>query len=158
MPSRYDPHKLTPGQNDQRNRAAHAKADMVRLRISLAEAARRNHLRPAAVRRWFPDSIVHGRPGHLIVSDDDEVFVLTVVTTDGVMELDVQGSAQREIVSHHWNAIGRLLDPRTGDPAPLIALRGVRVAGHELQCDPDAIEELWLGGELDFVQVYVEDV
>lgn len=158
MSSHRDIRRLTPAQHEERIRAAGAKSDMARLGHSLTRAAHANHVRPAAVLRWFSDSLARDRQGRYVAQPDDEVFVMTVTTTRGVLELEVRGSRDREAVGRHYDAIRRLLDPAIGDPGRLLAMRGTVVGGDELETDPDIVEELWLAGELDFVAVYVEDV
>lgn len=157
MPPRFDPRRLTPAQQEQRIQAAAAKAAMSREGLSLRRAAAKYHVSAKAILRWFPDSFSREARGHLAAHPDDEVFPMVAVTTRGVLELDARGSAERAALGEHAQAIHDLLDPDRGDPRPLEAMRGTVVAGHELETDPDVIEELWLEGELDFIPLYVQD-
>ena len=146
---------LTPAQQEERIQAAAAKAAMSRDGLSLQRAAEKYHLSGRAVLRWFPGSIVRDPRGRYVPQPDDEIFPMVVVTTKGVLGLDVRGSVDRQKVSPHHDAIRRLLDPDIGDPRPLLAMGGTVVAGYELETDPDIIEELMFAGEIDFLEIYL---
>jgi hypothetical protein len=36
-------------------------------------------------------------------------------------------------------------------------MRRTVVAGHELETDPDTVEDLWLRGELEFLEIYLAE-
>ncbi|MHB8459732.1 MAG: hypothetical protein ACYDAK_02950 [Candidatus Limnocylindrales bacterium] len=157
MAPRFDHRKLTSAQQEQRIRAAAAKAAMSRDGLSLRRAAGKHHLTGRTILRWFPGSIVRDSRGYFVARPDDEVFPMLVTTTRGVRELEVRGSVDRQAIGAHADAMRRLLDPDIGDPRPLLAMRGTVVAGHELETDPDVIEELTLAGELDFLSIYLSE-
>lgn len=157
MPPRFDPRKLSPGQQEQRIQAANAKAAMSRDGLSLRRAAAKYHIPGRAILRWFPGSIGRDSHGRFVALSDDEVFLMKVVTTRGVLDLDVRGSASRSAIGLHAEAIKALLDPDRGDLGPLVAMPRTVVAGYVLESDPDVIEELWLAGELDFLSIYLTE-
>jgi hypothetical protein len=130
---------------------------MSREGLSLRAAARRNHVTPSAIFRWFPDSVVREGRRLVRVLPDTERFAMVAVTTRGVVVIETESSGDRELLGQHGQAVRRLLDPAIGDADPLRMMRGQHVAGYELETDPDEIEALWFMGELDFLEIYLSD-
>jgi len=142
------PPGLTQAQHEERAAAARAKA-MIAAGAAPREAALANGIDAAAIRRWYGRS--WERVGQRIRPvDDDETLEMLLWTTEGPLTLHVSGSRERAKVYAHRRASGRLL---AGDASPLAALRGARVAGHELETDPQELEILWLVGEVDFLEI-----
>ncbi len=72
---------------------------------------------------------------------------MRILTGGQIIEVDVRGSRQASLVGRHWAASKRYLD--LGDKSHLAAVAGKRVAGYELECDPDVIEYLAGPSQLD---------
>lgn len=140
-----------------RVRAAHAKALMRRPGLSLSEAARLADTTPQNVRRHFGRWIKRDpRTGRLVALPDDEVFRMRIISTEGVVEADVRGSENRSTVYWHGRAVDRALDPVVGDIEGLREFEGVEVSGYTLETDPDALLELALTGEIDWLEIYAD--
>ncbi len=80
---------------------------------------------------------------------------LRVLTTGGIEFLDLTHT-EASIVGRHWNAIRHYLE--AGDSSGLHQLRGVRVAGHELETRFDVIEWHAVRGDVTFESIYDEVV
>lgn len=78
---------------------------------------------------------------------------MSVLSTEGLRDVDTRGSRVRSLISDHWRALGRF--GATGDVAVLARFKGKRVGGVELASDPDQIEEYLRQGELDIDDIYV---
>lgn len=150
-----DPRTLTQHQQRRRQVAASAKAAMRRDGLSLSGAARLHHIAPSTVRRWFPDSIVRDSRRRFQAIPDRERFQMVAVAVGGPVAIWTRGSRDRELLGAHGRAIQEALDPRLYDTRPLRALKRSRVAGVELETDPHKLVELFLGGELDFLEIYL---
>jgi hypothetical protein len=59
------------------------------------------------------------------------------------------------VIGAHHAAVGSFLRPGGGDPSVLAPFEGRRVAGVELETDPDRLVEYWRQGQLDFLEIYV---
>ena len=80
-------------------------------------------------------------------------MMMRVLTIDGLVEVDLPDEEDRSIVGGFWNAVGVYL--RTGRTTALDDFESVEIAGGLLlETDPDALDEFWFGGELDFLEVY----
>lgn len=155
MPQRPIHDRLTPAQQDERVRAASAKAAMRRDGLSLDEAAARHRVRRSAVLRWFRGTIRRDAAGTYRALPDRELFPMTVVAPGGSVSVTTRGSAERELVGRHYAAINALL--KDGDADALQVMAGVSVGGAALETDPDEIEALFMVGELDFLEIYDTD-
>ena len=79
---------------------------------------------------------------------------MRVLGLAGVVEMDLPNPDDRSTVGGHWSAVGHYTD--RGYTDRLSEYEGVAVGdGVELETDPDAIDEFWSAGELDFLEVYV---
>jgi hypothetical protein len=152
---RVDPNSLTGAEHEQRINAAGAKAAMQRDGISIQAAAHKYHIRPAAIVRWFPDSVGRDRAGVYRAHPDREAFGMVVVSAGGVVAVTTHSSEERQMAGRHTAAIKAALSPDGYDPRPLRAMKGMRVGGVELETDPDEILDLFLAGELDFLEIYL---
>lgn len=120
--------------------------------LSLTAAARKAHTTPATVRRYGAAALARGPAGRYRVKKRDSLYRrLRVVTTQGRIELEVD-SEEASLVSRHANAVRKY--GYTGDTNALVHFRGVRVAGHELESDPDALDRLDREGELGYLDLY----
>ncbi len=71
---------------------------------------------------------------------------------EGVVAVPVPGEADRSRVGSYWSAVRRFLN--TGDLSSVAEFEGSEIGGVALETDPDAIEEWWRKGELDFPDIY----
>jgi hypothetical protein len=76
---------------------------------------------------------------------------VNVVSTDGVVpvELDPEG---RSLAAQHVNAITYYRD--TGDASRLAGFAGLQLGGYELETNPERIQALVIGQQLDFEDFY----
>jgi hypothetical protein len=72
---------------------------------------------------------------------------MSVLTTAGVKDLDVESPAARSIVGSHWNAVQAFL--ATGDTEPLSPYATTAINDYLLLTDPGEIERLARIGDLD---------
>ena len=152
MPSQR---KLTPGQQERRIAAAAAKAAMEREALSLRRAAARYHVSGREVLATFPTSIGRDERGRYVARPDREAFLLRVILEGkGSVAIWTYSSAQRQLISRHFRAIEKYLDPRRHDLRPLRALTGSKIGRYVLETDPAAIRELFDAGELSFLELY----
>ena len=78
---------------------------------------------------------------------------MRILTPSGVVEANLPDRDDRSKVGGHWNAVGYYT--RTGRTDRLSEFEVVKVGdGIRLETDPDAIDEFWFAGELDFLEVY----
>ena len=80
-------------------------------------------------------------------------MMMRVLTTKGLVEVNLDDPDERSIVGGHWNAIGQFT--KKGHTGYLAEFDFIEVGkGLLLETDPDAIEQFWFNGELDFLDVY----
>ncbi len=85
-----------------------------------------------------------------------------VLTRDGVVDAPVEvGSMEASTLGSYFNYVGQLLDADTIDDANratdhLGLFDGVKVAGLELETDPDWIEYWARSGQLDIDDIYTD--
>lgn len=137
-----------------RLRAAEAKRYVESEGSSLRQASAKAHTDPRTVLRTFPGGFrLEGR--RWVARPDREPFDMRLVSTNGVVERTTRGSNTRSLVSRHHNAVSAYLRRDGGDPTVFDPFVGKRIAGVVLETDPEAILELWLQGQLDFLEIYV---
>lgn len=154
--SRSDYERLKPRERTARHKAFDAIALMRSDNLSLRAAAHRADTTPETVRRYAGDLLERHGNRYVAKKSDRSYHRMAVLSTTGVVEIDVRGSRARSQVARHWNAIRRFAG--TGDLQPLLAFKGVRVGGVELATDPDAIEEYLRRGEIDIDDIYVTSI
>jgi hypothetical protein len=143
---------LTTEQKHARKRALNV-LSLVRRGHSLTEAAKLEHTTPNTVRRYVDSVLERDHSGRVKARKSDRLHrAMLVATTDGIQELEVRGSGRASVVSEHWTAIRVFL--ASGDEAPLQKLEGEKVAGKQLETDPERIEELQRVGQLEFESIY----
>ncbi len=144
---------LRPSERLARRQALEALSLMRREGLSLERAAARANTTPNAVRRHAGPALVLARTGRYRPTPDDQLYrVLSVLTTEGLVELALPTSREASLVGRHWAAIGRFLE--TGDASRLREFEDQSVGGFVLETDPDVIEELARRGELSFEDIY----
>jgi hypothetical protein len=144
---------LTSSQGEARLRALDALSLMRRDGLSLEQAARRAGTTPNTVRRYVGSELDrHG--GRYVASPADRlVRVMNVVARDvGQVPVIVHGSRQATLIAEHQIAIGRFL--ATGDEGVLRPFVGKRVAGLELETDPQTLKSLGEAHRLEFEDIY----
>jgi len=77
---------------------------------------------------------------------------MRVLTTDGVLDLEVADEDERSAVASHWNYVDLYL--ATGNTEGLDDLRGLKVAGKELETDGGFIAEREAEGQLGIGDIY----
>lgn len=142
---------LRASEQDARHRALDAVARM-RHGQSLSTAARDAGTTPATVRRYAAPALTREGRRWSATGTDRMYRRMTVLSTDGRVEVDVRSSAQASRVAAHYNAIDHYL--RTGDTRPLRPFARTRVGGRLLQTDLDQVERWARAGELSIDDIY----
>ena len=150
---RSDYEKLSPREQEARHRAFEAISEMRRNGVSLKVAAHRVGTTPATVQRYASGALTKEGRRYKATRSDRSYQRMSVLSTEGLRDIDVRGSNARSLAGRHWGAIGRYA--ATGDLAILTPFAGKRVGGIELATDPDLIEEYLRRGELDIDDIYV---
>ena len=119
---------------------------------SLAAAAAKVGTTPANVKRYASDSLIKV-DGRYQTKPDRSYRRMSVLSVDGVVDIDTRGSRVRSTIGSHWNAVRQF--GATGDVALLEPFEGNRVGGVLLETDPDQIEEYLRQGGLDIDDIYV---
>jgi hypothetical protein len=146
-------HRLGSSEQLARRQALEALGLMRRDGLSLRRAAARAETTPAAVIRHAGPALARTPGGRYRAAPADHLFrPLLVLTTSGLVELDISDSAVASVIGSHWSAIGRFLE--TGDATRLGPFRGRRIGRFVLETDPALIEELGRRGELSFEDIY----
>lgn len=120
--------------------------------ISLDDAAFLSIITPQAVAFWAPDAVI--RTGSTwVVKPADRIYRPMFVYSDGQRRsIEVRGSRVASDVGRYHSAVGHYLN--TGDDSRIRAMTGVRVAGVELETDPDVIDDLARRGVFEFESIY----
>jgi len=150
---RADFERLSPAQREARHKAFEALGEMRKQQVSLRVAARRAGTTPETVRRYAGDSLVLEGRRYVPTASDRSYQRMSVLSTEGVVDIDVRGSRARSIVGRHWNAIQRFAV--TGDVGVLSPFEGKSVGGAALVTDPDQVEEFLRRREIDIDDIYV---
>jgi hypothetical protein len=150
---RSDYERLRPAQREARHKAFEALNEMRSNKVSLRVAAKKSGTTPETVRRYAGDSLVRQGRRYMAKPSDCSYQRMSVLSTDGVVDIDVRGSRARSLVGRHWNAIRRFA--ATGDVGALTPFEGKRVGGAVLATDPDQIEEFLRRREIDIDDIYI---
>jgi len=78
--------------------------------------------------------------------------VMRLLTTEGVVEVEVPGEGERSDVGSYWAAVQHVLD--TGKSTLIKQFKGVEIEGHQLEIDTGKITRWAKQGELDFEDIY----
>lgn len=150
--NRRDLGKLPPTARQARQQALDAIAVTRREGIGLSEAARQQGISPQAVAFWSGTTVEHAG-GTWRVANADRLYRSMFVYSDGQkMLIDVRGSRVASNVGRYHAAVGHYLN--TGDDSRLRRLNGVKVAGVELETDPDVIDQIARRGVIEFDSIY----
>jgi hypothetical protein len=141
-------------ERENRHRAYDAVTSGMRDRgLSLSAAAADAGTTPAIVKRYASELLVKDGGRYSATPSDRSYQRMSVLSVDGVADVDTRGSRVRSLIGRHWNAIR--LYGAIGDVSVLTPFRGKRAGGVELASDPDQIEQYLLQGELDVDDIYV---
>jgi len=143
---------LTSTAQDARSRALETVSRMRTSRLSLSAAARASGTTPRTVRRYAAPALVQTGRRTTAAPTDRLYRRMTVLSTDGRIEVDVRSSAQASRIAAHYNAIDFYL--RTGDTRPLRRFTSVTVGGRRLETDLDQVERWARAGELSIDDIY----
>jgi hypothetical protein len=141
-----------------RSRALHALAKMRREKLSLAEACRLEHIKPATFRRYVGGAVQQEKPGgrYRATRGDKLRRDLQIPTALGPTAIPIRGSKSATRVSNYLNAVGIYL--RTGNQSKLKKFDGMKVGPRgrqvELITDPAALSSLAEAGALQLDQLY----
>lgn len=136
----------------QRQLALDALAVSRREGIGLTAAASRQGISAQAVAWWTGDTVTRGG-GRWQVAPSDRLFRPMYLYSDGQrVAVDVRGSRVASDIGRYHSAIGHYL--RTGDTSRLTRLTGLRIAGVEVETDPDVIDGLARRGVFEFESIY----
>jgi hypothetical protein len=141
-----------------RQRALAALARMRREKMSLAEAARLEHIKPSTVLRHIGSAVRQDRPGGRYRATAGDKFRrdLQVPTVLGPVSVPVHGSKSASEISQYSNAVAVYL--RTGKLSQLERFKGktIRVRGNEIELitDPGTLSVLAQAGALQLDQLY----
>jgi hypothetical protein len=150
---RYEYERLQPREREARHKAFEALSEMRSEKVSLRVAARRHGTTPETVRRYAGDSLARQGRRYVPKPADRSYQRMSVLSNEGVADVDVRGSRARSAVGRHWNAIQRFA--ATGDAGVLTPFEGRRVGGAVLATDPDQIEEFLRRREIDIDDIYI---
>jgi len=134
-------------------------ARMRRERLSLAQAVRdHNRERPearvsvASVKRLVPRALEKRGTRWQATAYDRYARSTDVITTRGVIRVTIRDSRTASLIARHHQAVGLYLEGKA-DASVLRPFRGkhfrVKKHAYVLETDPEALEQLGLGGELD---------
>jgi hypothetical protein len=120
---------------DTRNRAFAALARMRRERISLSEACRLEHIKPATFRRYLGNALRQDKPGGRFFAKSGDTYRrdLQIPTAQGMKVVSMKGSNNARFVATYLNAVGKFL--RYGKTEELEAFKGktVKIDGKEVE-------------------------
>lgn len=144
---------MRPSEKQARGRALDALALMRNRDLSLSAAAREANTTPNTVLKWTGTELAEKRGGRRVVTKADRLYrTMRVVSTEGMVDVEVRGSRQSRRIAQHMNAVKQFL--ATGDDEALRRFAGVKVAGVQLETDPERIEEMGRVHELSFEDIY----
>jgi hypothetical protein len=149
---RKDYARLSPSEQEARHRAFEAVTEMRANRLSLRAAAKFVGTTPATVRRYADEALIKEDGRYYATVSDRAYQRMSVLSSEGLVDIDTRGSRVRSLVGRHWNAVQRF--GVTGDVAYLEAFEGKRAGGVALATDPSLIEEYLRQGKIDIDEIY----
>lgn len=121
--------------------------------IPATPASKRVGSTVATARKYVSPALRRDARGRIVAKPTDRLFRrLSILTTQGIKEVDTTNFRVASDAGRHWNAIGHYLG--TGNDRSLRVFRGKKISGHTLETDPDVIERQANRGELDFEGPY----
>ena len=150
--------KLSSRSQLARNRALHALALMRREKLSLSEACRLEHIKPATLLRHAGRAIRQDNAGgrYRATASDRLRREVQIPSALGQTTISISGSKSATEIAEYQNAVARYL--RKGDASKLRQFQGKKVGigknKVELITDPASLSSLALAGALQFDQLY----
>lgn len=151
--ARHDPRR-----SDARDRALHALAHMRREKLSLAEACRLEHIKPATFLRHVGSAVRQDRHGGRYRPTKGDRFRrdVQIPTATGPEPIPIYGSKAASEISEYLNAVA--LYGRTGDTSGLRQFEGKTFKSRgrtiELVTDPTVLTTLAEAEQLHIDQMY----
>jgi hypothetical protein len=153
--SRKQWEQLSPREQETYERVLEAVAVGRREHLSARRAAKRAGTTVQTMKRYSGDTVHRPSSGRLMVADADRLFRrMRVQTTDGLKVVDVRGSRTASRIAAHHAAVDGYL--KGGSEAQLHRFRNLRVGGHLLETDPDALEAAADRDEVRFEDLYAK--
>lgn len=144
---------LRPAAREGRAKALEAVGLARRENLTIRTAARRTGVSIGTVRKYASPALTTDAFGRLVATGADRLYRrVKVIGPEGDVFVNTRGSRRASTVGEYWNAVRHYLS--TGDEGPLERFRGRRVAGVELETEPDVIDELSRRGEVSFEDLY----
>jgi hypothetical protein len=150
--------KLSDRASETRNRALQALGLMRREHLSLSQACRQEHIKPATFRHYVGSAVRQDKPGAPFRATKGDKFrrELQIPTAQGPTVIRVYGSKDASRIANYLNAVSEYL--RTGKRKKLESFKGqtVKVNGKdmELLTDPAKLSPLAEADVLHFDQLY----
>lgn len=149
--SRADIAALPPAAQLAREEALDAVAIARRTGASLPDAARQAGTTVGSVRFWAADALE--TPNR--VAPADRMFRSMYVYSGGLrVDIDTRGSRVSSKIGQYHDAIRRFRE--TGDATALSRFTGVKIAGVELETNPETINEMGRRNMFDVASIYAE--
>jgi hypothetical protein len=121
---------------------------------SPAEAIMRSRATPEAIRQYAGGAFTRDKRGRIVAAATDDLLrPMRLISTSGVVEV-APTQAEASLIGRHANEVKRF-GSGISNATRLSAFKGRRAAGHELETDLDAIEDLLRRGELDWLDLYL---
>lgn len=144
--------RLPDAARESRNDASLVVSRARRERIPVEVIARQEGVPMSAVRWWFPDALRPTRRGRTFPTRADRNLRMRPLAVDGTLTfVATRGSRAAELAEQAFAAQWDFVHGRaTADD--VARFRGLRIAGHEVETDPDVLERLGYQGlfaELD---------
>jgi hypothetical protein len=143
---------LTATQRGTRGRALEALSRMRTDGLSLSAASRAAGTTPGTVRRYAGQALISDGHHARVTASDRLYRRMSILSSDGRVEVDVRSSAQASRVAAHYNAIDFYL--RTGNAQPLKRFARISVGGRRLATDLEQVERWARAGELSIDDIY----
>jgi hypothetical protein len=124
--------------------------------VSLAKAARQQHIKQSTVLRLVGHTLYrsgHGKPWRARKSDRLSAL-MTILTPHGTTFAEVRNSVERTRLARYDNALRNFRAGADRAVVELQAFKGQTVGGHPLITDPDLLIQLEEAGSLDFDALY----
>lgn len=145
-------------EQETRTRALNALAHMRRENVSLATAARLEHIKPNTLLRYVGSSLRRDKEGGRYRATKGDRFRrdLQIPTAQGPVTVPIYGSKNAENISKYLNAVAHYL--RTGDESKLRKFKGKSLkAGKQrikLVTGPETLSKLAEADAMHFDQLY----
>jgi hypothetical protein len=142
--------------SEARIRALAALARMRRENLSLAQAARIEHIKPSTFLRYVGSAVHRSGPGKPWKPTKADRFSarMTVLTALGPTTVFVRGSRERTRLARYDIALRKWRAAEDGADKELMAFQGQTVGGHVLITNPDLLIQFEEAGQLDFDALY----